>query len=129
VRRRHANVDNREIWRCATNKLDERRRVPGLADDFVAGAAEEAGDTLAQQDVIVSYDDPTTGPRPSDVREHYPLENNIAPGDRVGSRRPSVERQLGSVPPPSPEAPGHVASASRCTAVRVAIANKGGWRQ
>jgi hypothetical protein len=47
MRRRHAYVDHDEVRRLLAHELVQRAGVARLADDVVAGAAQEAGDPLA----------------------------------------------------------------------------------
>jgi hypothetical protein len=51
---RHPDVDDRELGSMLANEVDELGRVSALADDLEAGALEQAGHSLAQEDVVVS---------------------------------------------------------------------------
>jgi hypothetical protein len=50
VRRRHADVDDREIGAGLTNQLDERLGGSALADDLEAGLGQKPSQAFAKQD-------------------------------------------------------------------------------
>src|SRR5438874_10649 len=56
VRRRHPDVDHGHVRDVRSDRLGQRVRVAGLVDDVVARLAQDAGDTLADEDVVVRYD-------------------------------------------------------------------------
>jgi hypothetical protein len=58
IRRGHAYVDDRELGLVLANELDELVCVSGLRDDPEVGSLEQAGEPLAQKDVVVRQDHP-----------------------------------------------------------------------
>ena len=53
VGRRHPDVYDHEVWLSGTHGVNQRPGVAGPIDHVVACLAQEAGEPLAQQDVIV----------------------------------------------------------------------------
>ena len=56
VGRGHADVDDRQVGRLVGDQGQELGGVAGLADDLEPGAFHEAGEALAEQDVVVGQD-------------------------------------------------------------------------
>ena len=85
VRRRHADVDERDVRRVGAHLQHQLVGVAGLADDLEAAVLEQPRDALAQQDGVLGEDDaqarfsgssPTTSPgsRSSAERREVKLE-------------------------------------------------------
>jgi hypothetical protein len=51
--RRHADVDDREFWLVSANQCDQFGACAALTDDLETGPLEQAGESLAQEDVVV----------------------------------------------------------------------------
>ena len=58
VARRHADVDDRDVRDRGADLLHQVVRVVGAPDDRVPGVAQQRGDALAQERVVVRDDDP-----------------------------------------------------------------------
>jgi hypothetical protein len=58
VLRRHPDIHHREIGTLSPHQFYELGGVAGLTDDLQAGAVQQAGQTLAQQDVVIGQDYP-----------------------------------------------------------------------
>ena len=58
VRGRHANVDDHEVRPKLAHQLDQLGRVPGLTHHLETGTLEQAGETLAHQNLVVRQHDP-----------------------------------------------------------------------
>ena len=63
VGRRHPDVDHHQVGLVAGDQRHQLGAVPGLADDLEAGALEQAGQALAEQDVVLGQDHPQPGRR------------------------------------------------------------------
>ena len=61
VRRRHADVDDREVRLVLATSATQLVGVAGLADDLEAGSLEQAGEPFAEQDVVVGQHDAGAG--------------------------------------------------------------------
>ena len=61
MRRRHPDVDDRELGSMLANELEQLAGVTTPTDDGEAGPLEEAGNPLAQQHVVVRNDNPSRG--------------------------------------------------------------------
>ena len=59
--RRHADVDDREVWFLLLDEVEQRGAVVRLPHDVEAGAGEEACHSFAKQDVVVRNDDTRRG--------------------------------------------------------------------
>jgi PAS domain S-box-containing protein len=59
MRRRHPDVDDREIGHVVAHERQKSRCVTGLADDVVPGSTQEARNPFAQENVIVRQDNPS----------------------------------------------------------------------
>ena len=57
VRRRHADVDERDVRRVGAHLQHQLVRVPRLADDLEAAVLEQTGDAFAQEDGVLRQDD------------------------------------------------------------------------
>ena len=57
VRRRHPDVDDRDVGRVRAHLQQQLVGGPGLADDLEAGLLEQLRDALAEQDGVVGEDD------------------------------------------------------------------------
>ena len=64
VRRRHPDVDDRDVRRVRVDGRDELVGVRRLGDDVEARAAQQRGDPLADQQAVVGDDD-AHAPRPT----------------------------------------------------------------
>src|SRR6185312_2831954 len=58
VRGRHANVDDHEVGPKLAHHLDQLGRVPALTLHLETGALEQAGETLAHENLVVRQHDP-----------------------------------------------------------------------
>ena len=58
VRRRHADVDDRDLWLVHRDVPEQILGVPGLRDDVEARLAEQPRDALAQEHRVVGDDHP-----------------------------------------------------------------------
>jgi hypothetical protein len=56
--RRHADVDDRDVRHLLPDKVDQVLRVGRLTDDVVAPVAQQGGETLPKQHVVVRDGDP-----------------------------------------------------------------------
>jgi hypothetical protein len=61
VRRRHPDVHDRQVGLVLAGETEQLVGVAGLADDVVAGPAEQARESLAKEDVVVGDDDAGAG--------------------------------------------------------------------
>jgi len=61
MRRRHPDIGHNDIRSALADLFVQRLGISGLADYFVSGPTQEAGDPLAQKNVVVGYDHPPTG--------------------------------------------------------------------
>ena len=57
MRRRHPNIDHHELRLAVTNQGEQLRRIGGLAHHLETRPLQQAGQTLAQQNVVVGDDD------------------------------------------------------------------------
>ena len=57
VRRRHLDVDDRDIWIGQPDRAQELRRVGCLADDVEARVCEQSGEAFAQEHLVVGDHD------------------------------------------------------------------------
>jgi hypothetical protein len=53
VARRHPDVDDRQFRPDRTDQFEQFRAISCLAGDLVTRAVEQAGQALAQQDIVV----------------------------------------------------------------------------
>jgi len=53
MRRRHPDVDHNHIRSALAHLFVQLPGISSLADDFVAGPTQEAGDPLAKEDIVV----------------------------------------------------------------------------
>jgi hypothetical protein len=58
MRRRHPDIDDRQLRLCRAHQRQELSPVPRLADNIEPRAVEQASEAFAKQDVIVGQDDP-----------------------------------------------------------------------
>ena len=58
VRGRHANIDDHEVGPKLAHQVDQLGRVPGLTHHLETGALEQAGETLAHENLVVRQHDP-----------------------------------------------------------------------
>ena len=58
VRGRHANVDDHEVRPKLAHQVDQLGRVPALTHHLETGTLEQAGETLAHEDLVVRQHDP-----------------------------------------------------------------------
>jgi hypothetical protein len=59
MRGRHSDVDDHEVGLLLSDEPKELTGLPGLADNVVIGAVEEAGKALAQENVVVGDNNST----------------------------------------------------------------------
>jgi hypothetical protein len=62
MRRRHPDVDDRQLRPGRTDQGEQSGLIPRLADDVEPGTVEQAGETFTQQDIVVGEHDPGCGP-------------------------------------------------------------------
>jgi hypothetical protein len=59
----HADVHHHQLGRLGGDQGQQLGGIPGLAHDLEPGALEQAGQPLAQQDIILGQDHPHPGHR------------------------------------------------------------------
>ena len=62
LRRRHPDVDDSQVGPGRTDQGEQPGSVPRLAGDVEPGTVEQAGETFAQQDIVVGEHDPWCAP-------------------------------------------------------------------
>jgi hypothetical protein len=55
---RHSDVGHHQVGHCVADQPEQPRAVSCLPDDLEAGAFEQAGQTLAEQNIVVGQDHP-----------------------------------------------------------------------
>src|SRR3954451_4447758 len=119
LRRRHADVDQRDVGLVCADLAQQVLRVSGLADDVHAGLLQQAYDALTQQDAVLGYDD-----------SHGILARTVvpSPGGLTTSRRPSRPASLSARPlsplPASNDAPPHPSSWTSTSAMPFCLATR-----
>jgi hypothetical protein len=63
VGRGHADVDHHQLGGLLSNQRQQLGGVAGLAGDLEAGAFQQAGQPLTEQDIILGQDHPQPGRR------------------------------------------------------------------
>ena len=69
---RHADVDDRQVGPVAPHGVEQLGRIPRLGDDIEAGALEQPGEALPQEDVVVGDDDALCHSRHRRIVPHAP---------------------------------------------------------
>src|SRR3954453_3562301 len=121
LRRRHPDVDQRDVGLVGADLAQQVLRVSGLADDVHAGLLQQAYDALTQQDAVLGYDD-----------SHGILARTVvpSPGGLTTSRRPSRPASLSARPlsplPASNAAPPHPSPWPSASASRFRLATRPG---
>ena len=99
---RHPDIDDDQIRSRVADQLEQVPAVTGLADDLEAGALEQNGQTLAEQDIVVGQDHAQSGhdrvitvaPEPDRaVRLHHHVQH-YRPYRRAATH-PSIRRGPG----------------------------------
>ena len=90
VRRRHPDVEHHQVRRARADEPQQLRRVSCQTGDFERRPSEQAGDALAQQDIVVGDHHPNVlhdGGRHSDIRRARHLW--VHPGRSDDAQRPA----------------------------------------